>query len=144
MTHASVARMNPEFHRLRDVCPSLSFRKVMLHLRKSRACHTPASEPDQSYPMRYLIVVYTGEMKKCEVSTLQCNFTGAASWEVLGTFVYSSLSHDKNTQIKNLYRPLLPAATETLGFVGLRLKRDPISSLSPEHDIKLYPNSVRI
>lgn len=47
-------------------------------------------------------------------------------------------------QIKNLYRPLLPAATKTLCFVGLSLKRDPISSLSPEHDIKLYPNSVRI
>lgn len=47
-------------------------------------------------------------------------------------------------QIKNLYRPLLPAATETFGFVGLSLKRDPISSLSPELDRKLYPNSVRI
>lgn len=92
-THASVARMNPEFHRLRDVCPSLSFRKVMLHLRKSCACHTPASEPDQSYPMQYLIAVYTGEMRKCEVSTLQCNFTGAASWEVLGSKSHSCTVH---------------------------------------------------
>lgn len=91
--HASVARTNPKFHRLRDVCPSLSFRKVMLHLRKSCACHTPASEPDQSNPMQYLIAVYTGEMRKREVSTLQCNFTGAASWEVLGSKSHSCTVH---------------------------------------------------
>lgn len=43
--------------------------------------------------MLYLIVVYTGEMKKCEVSTLQCNLTGAASWEVLGSKSHSCTVH---------------------------------------------------
>lgn len=96
--------------------------------------------------MPYLMVLYTGEMKNAQVSTLQKSFTGAALWlsaEWQITFLYRLLNYDKNLQMKDLYRPLLPTA-KTLCLVGLHLKHDSTSSLSPEHDIKLYLNSERI